>query len=1095
MLYIHTSNHLEQLKNQFSDLLKTPLNDVLKTETVIVQNAGMARWLSIEMAKTSGISANTEYLFPAEYMWRLLRLVSPDIPEYSQCAPDTLRFHIFTELLSHAEDYPELHHYILKRNEPNLPNVTSDQLDELSTWELACQTARLLDQYLFYRGEWIDKWEQQDTSLITDKIEQWQSRLWNRCVKENGLLHWLLLQKQFAENIEAIDSSVLEERVSFFSMSALSPGYIDLLAGVAQKTDIHIFIINPCADVYWGDIQSPKSFSKLETTELEYNEIGNPLLASLGKQGRDFIDKLISIQDQGLSEEHNDTSHYNTIAEHSLLKQIQNDIYTLEQPTAIGNFDQNDSSIQIHSCHTAMREVEVLHDQILAHLDADADLTPSDIVVMMPDIEKYAPYIESIFSSSLSEQNKQTLPFSIADRDAQNIFKTVQALNKLWALPDTRFDVEAVLELLEYDDIRQHFGLDQEQSDYCRELALATNIRWGISAKARQQDNLPNTEEHTWKYALDRMLLGYTLAANDDTETLFDSKRRLKLLPYNEIEGSNALVLAKFKKFTDTVFAINEWQNKTLSLEAWQQKAITLIKQLCPENIDQQRIFKSLADIQIKADLADFERPLAFTVYQKILQQSLSEMSASEKFLGYGITFCALVPMRSVPFKLVVLMGMNDGEFPRQDTRPSFDLMTKQSHRGDRSRRDEDRYLFLESILAARQKLMISFIGQSIKDNTELAPSILVNELLDTIKINTGLDAEHWITQHPLQSFSSRYFQADSTQKQPLFSYAAHYINANNTPDKPFNNDTPFITQPLSPLSDDFKKVSLNDLITFYKNPSRAFLKTRFQIDSYDNDNELNTREPFALEAFKERDIRQLILKDFDRLADENINPEDEIKLNARAKGLLPYGQIGDTLYAKEKHTAEAFAQQLPDINSRPNSVIAFNINGFELLANIDQLSDNGRYIAQVGRPFAGDYIDLWLHHLCLNAHITQTAISPLQPFSQFYSPDVSFQLSAIPDAEQQLAKLLEYYWKGLHFPLAFFPKSAFAMYRKTGKPNLSELNTKWNGNDRYAGEKESFEHALLHRNIVLNQEQQGDEFLEISDLVFGKLFAAMTDL
>ncbi len=1077
MLYIHTSNHLEQLKKQYAELIKTPLKDVFKTETVIVQNAGMARWLSIEMAKTTGISANTEYLFPAEYMWRLLRLVSPDIPEHSQCAPDTLRFHIYNELITSPDDYPELKHYI----------TSNDEVDELSSWELSCQIARLLDQYLFYREDWIQDWESNKSS---ENINHWQARLWNQCVKEKGLLHWLLLQKQFSENIKEIDTHHLEERVSFFSMSALSPGYIDLLARVAEKTDIHIFIINPCADVYWGDIQSPKTYAKLEQTEQEYSDIGNPLLASLGKQGRDFIDKLITIQDQGLTEEYIESEAYASTQKQSLLNQIQQDIYALQEPSLIKNNIEGDDTIQFHACHTAMREVEVLHDQILSQLDADKDLAPSDIVVMMPDIEKYAPYIESVFSNSISDTSAQKLPFSIADRDPQNIFKIIQALNKLLSLPDSRFDVESVLELLEYDDIRAHFDLDEDQYNYCRELAIATNIRWGISAKSRQQNQLPNTEEHTWKYALDRILLGYSIFENESNhnDILFESNRALHLLPYTEVEGSNALVLAKFKKFIDNVFTINDWHNKSYSLNIWIDKTVSLMKQLFPENSDQERLFKTLADIEIKADLAEFTQTIRFNVFQKILQQSLSEISASEKFLGYGITFCALVPMRSVPFKIVALMGMNDGEFPRQDTRPSFDLMANHTRRGDRSRRDEDRYLFLESLLAARQKLIISYIGQSIKDNSELAPSILVSELLDTVNVNTGIEAKDWIIKHPLQAFSSRYFENRNGKNQHLFSYAAQYIQSQSSiKDECTTTDSPFISKPLTSLSEDYKNLSLNQLIDFYKNPSRAFLKLRFGIDHTYEEKELNIREPFEVESFKERDIRNLILS-------ETIDDDDKA-LIARAKGLIPYGEIGDAIYNKERITVQTFEQQLPEIENLPDISFTLQLKEFELQATINNLSDIGRCVKQVSTPFASDYIDLWVTHLCLNHHFNQSSDSRLIPLTQFYSPEKSFQLNHVEDTEQQLSFLLENYWQGLHYPLAFFTKSSFALFAKTGNPNLTDLNRKWNGDDFVKGEKESFEHWLLHRHIIINTEQQEETFMQLSEQIFGRMFSVITEL
>ena len=775
----------------------------------------------------------------------------------------------------------------------------------------------------------------------------------------------------------------------------------------------------------------------------------------------------------------------------TLLAQIQNDIYNLEEPKFTSDLAIKDGSIQFHSCHTNMREVEVLHDQILAQLDTDPELTPSDIVVMMPDIEKYAPYIESVFTSPVANINgkkEQKLPFSIADRDPQNIFKIVQALNKLFTLPDSRFDVEAVFELLEYDDIREHFGLDQDQLNYCRELALATNIRWGISAKSRLQNDLPNTEEHTWKYALDRMLLGYSLADSVSGEQLFKSKRNLNLLAYAEIEGSNALVLANFKKFTDTIFAINDWQKQSFTVDKWLAKTTILIQQLSPENTDQQRLFKALADLQLKANLADFQQELSLVVFQKMLQQCLADISANEKYLGYGITFCALVPMRSVPFKIVALMGMNDGEYPRQESHPSFDLMAHQARRGDRSRRDEDRYLFLESLLAAREKLIISYVGQSIKDNSDLAPSVLVSELLDTVTINSGIEVEDWIIKHPLQAFSSRYFSIKKDQKHPLFSYASQYLQLDNKQSQ--SNNEEFIFEPLETLDNEYKNLSLHELINFFKNPSRILLQSRFGIQTNDNDNELKTREPFKIELFKDREIRNLILSECN--IDNPSNDKDK-QLIARAKGLLPYGQIGDEVYNKEKHTVDVFEAQLPELEYYADIQISLSIGEFQISATLDQLSSIGRCVKQVSKPYAGDYISMWLTHLCLNAYISSNKESTqvLIANSEFHSPEESFRLNPIADAVQQLEQLLEYYWKGMHFPLPFFPKTAHALFIKKGKENLSEMSNKWNGS-QYAGEKDSFEHWLLHRNLVIDQDHQPDEFMQVSSDFFEKMLDSL---
>ncbi len=1069
MLTIHTSNQLEQLKNQFSNLIKKPLASTFATEAVVVQNAGMARWLSMQMADISGISANTEFLFPAEFMWRLLRLVSSDIPENNQCTPDTMRFHIMRELSQHPENYPELQHYIGDINKQ----------DELAIWELSSELSQLLDQYLFYRSDWIRDWE----SPEWNSDNNWQSRLWKRCVQDRNLIHWLALQDQFKESFQQLDKNKLEERITFFSMSALSPGYIDMLGELGNKTDVHLFLINPCQDVYWGDIQSEKNIAKMDEDVQPYMDLQNPLLASMGKQGRDFIDKLLTLPsyEESLHEE-NTTQLEHETRHQTLLTKLQNDIKQLAEPNAITTNKVTilDNSITINACHTAMREVEVLHDQILNELNNDATLAPSDFVVMMPDVEKYAPYIEAVFSAS-----KPTLPFSIADREALNVFQIIEALDKLFTLADTRFDVESVFELLNYTDISEKFDLDETQIKKCRELAKATNIRWGISADSRKRNQLPYTEEHTWKYALDRILLGYSLGEDLEeiitTEKLFDSERLLSLLSFTDIEGSEALMLASFKQFTDCIFSINLWSSLNLSLTDWIEKTKTLIQKLTTENTDQQRLINAISDLKALGAFTEFDQEIPYSVFSKMLTSCFKSISANEKFLGYGITFCALVPMRSVPFKVVSLIGMNDGEFPRQDKHHSFDLMANKPLKGDRSRRDEDRYLFLESLLAARNKLIISFNGLSVKDNSDIPPSVLVNELLETLAIYTNIEAEKLIVKHPLQAFSPKYFENDRSNES-LFSYEKEYCSLNKNEELA---SQVFIKQALDEPDASYKDISLHDLISFYKNPSRYFLKHRFSIQTFDDDPSLNIREPFELESFKDRDVRNLVLEN--QTLEERQNNEQQ--LIARAKGLLPYGQIGDEIYQREKHITENFIANLPvnDTvqNQNPNKHFNLKIDDFSIHGNIDQLMDKGRLLKVVTKPYAGDYISFWLIHLVMNAVDELNC----ERSSFLYSPDVDLHLTSLEDAKSRLKELLDLYWKGLSYPLLFFPKSAFAMYKKPTYAKTKEAEDKWLGNDRYAGEKDSFEHWLLHRTLEMDKNNLPPEFLNISQKIFGDMY------
>jgi len=515
MLSLHTSNQLEQLAYQFARVTARPLSNVFESEKVIVQNAGMARWLSLKVADSTGISANMETMFPAEFMWQLLGSVLDKVPEKDPCSPAVLRWRLMEILLKYSDEFPELSHYVT---------------DETSAWDLASELSQVLDQYLFYRDDWIRDWETDENSVLinADSIkhksnskpgQNWQARLWQKAVVENDLVHWLILQDQFVEAVDQIVSNQLPERVSFFSLSALSPGYLRLLGELAKKTEVHLYIINPCQE-YWGDIQSEKQLakikSKLSDDQQDYYETGNPLLASMGRQGRDFLDQLLDLPNV----------QENTVWQQSdpktLLQNVQNDVLFLKHPES--NVDHQvvaDHSIQIHSCHTALREVEVLHDQLLEILQKNPDMVPADMVVMMPDIEKYAPYIEAVFSgSSTNSSSRDTtgtkkLPFSIADRNPASSEQIIEALLKVLDLIDNRFDAESVFELLDYEEIREKYCLQEAELEQCRELARATNIRWGISAEKRKQEGLPDTPEHTWRYALDRILLGYAMPGED----------------------------------------------------------------------------------------------------------------------------------------------------------------------------------------------------------------------------------------------------------------------------------------------------------------------------------------------------------------------------------------------------------------------------------------------------------------------------------------------------------------------------------------------------------------------------------------------------
>jgi exodeoxyribonuclease V gamma subunit len=1036
MLILHSSNYLENLGQQFAKLVSTPLDNVFAEEQIVVQNSGMKRWLSMQMAQQLGISANYRYFSPAEYMWELLRKVIVDIPQHDPSQPDVLRWRLFANFLNQADDYPELAHYIT---------------NDLAAWDLADALAAVLDQYLFYRPEWIMQWEAGNFAK-----DDWQARLWRQIImddtgKNRHINHWLDLQdnfiKYFAEKHDSKPADEFPQRVSFFSVATLSPGYIRLLAELATKIDVHLFIINPCAE-YWGDIESRKQQSKHPLDKQTCFDIGNALLASLGRQGRDYIDQLynLGVQDQ--------KSWVDPQCD-SLLHCVQSDVLNLQQ----SEVDFNDqTSIQFHSCHTPMREIEVLHDQILAALEESDDLTPADIVVMAPAIDDYAPYIEAVFSTA-----KQSLPFSIADSNTVSHKPTVEVFLKLLDLPEQRFNIEAVFELLEYAEVREQFNLDEQQVLQCKDWAQATNIRWGINRKMRLTTGLPDTYEHSWQYGLDRMLLGYMMPG----EQIFADTQ---LLPFNQIEGNNAQTLASFCHFTDSIFQLWEWSLKSLQVTEWIEKLQGLLAEIFLQNADHQAIFKVLDTLRRQQQLAEFEQAIAFDIIKKMIR-NLLESAGNECFITHGITFCALVPMRSVPFKMVALLGMNDGDFPRQDQRHSLDKMAADSRKGDRSRRDEDRYLFLESILAARQRLYISYIGQSVQDNSSLPPSVVVSELLDYLSKITGQEQQGWICKHPLQAFSARYYREGE-----LFSYVEEYLSLHIDKTNK-NTQLPFISTKLPEPDAEFKCLTLEQLIYFYKSPARTFLQQCFSIQTFSNDDGLPVREPFALESFIDTQVRQQLIPDTDQ--------QDKALALCRAKGLLPHGDIGTEAFNQQAKIVENFYQQYPELLNKKSQRQSFQLQlgEFMLTGKLSDLSEEGCIKHCLGTFYAGDLLAIWLHHLVMNS-VPLEGIKNTE--TKVYQPTDTFTLVPVPDAKVLLTQLMEAYWRGLQQPLYFFLKPAYKMYADGVDAKLSAAESAWD-NDYYGGESDKFENQLL----FAGQNVFKQEFFDLAKIIFGRMAEA----
>lgn len=1036
MLYLHHSNQLEQLAQQFAQLQRDNPLEPLAKEQVVVQNSGMGRWLSLQTAAVNGITANIRYLFPAEMTWELLRKVlGADVPEKDPCAPPVMRWRLFDIFLSEPEQWSELARYLSG--------------GATAAWQLAAQVAKVFDQYLFFRPDWIREWE-----AGNDAEGDWQARLWWRVAGEQQLPHWVRLQERFAHALASIDPAVLPKRICFFSVPVLSPGYVQLLGKVAEYLDIHIYLMNPCAD-YWGDIESEKRKHKQQADVQDYFSVGNPLLASWGRQGRDFLDLLIEA-----NADLDDVELFGEPDETTLLGRIQTDMLLLRMPEVM-DWDVEDTSIAFHACHSPMREAEVLYDQLLALFTAHPDVTPADVVIMTPDIDKYAPYLDAVFSSA-----PYPLPFSIADRSPGYAQSITNLCEHLLSIPQGRCDVESVLTLLEFEEVRARIGVDETQVQQCRAWIRAVNIRWGTEAGMRSELGGANTPEHTWRYGLDRLLLGYAMPG----EALFNG-----ILPWNEIEGSQAEMLGRLQHVLEAVFELANWGRQTQPLAEWNRRFRYLLDAVVGEDAPLQAVWQALDNLGKTVAQANFGQPLEWAVFQSALAEQLDKRSESDGFLGRGITCCALMPMRTVPFRFVALIGMNDGVYPRRDARASFDRMGQEIKRGDRLKRDEDRYLFLESILSARDWLYISYVGQSPHDNSELPPSVLVSELMDYLERCAPGCCETLLTKHPLQAFSQKYLRGEDG----LFTYNS-YIEP-PAANAPANVCPPFWQDFTLPEPDPaYRALNLADLIRFYQNPARVFLKERFGLRLSEYAEELPVREPFGLEKYRDREVRDCIFQQLQQAL-----PVSAAEPLLRAQGLLPHGKPGELVFRKEVDVTEEFFKRIQPLAVWQRAQFSLSAGDFYLSGTLNQLDvTGGRTLYELGKLSYWNWLDAWLHHLALNT--LPESICP--HVTLIHTPEDSYQLEPVSNAREQLQQLLAWYWQGLQAPLPFFPKSGLNLMEQK-EPEVAKVMSTWEGSGSFSGECAKPEYRLLYRDSNPLETHEA-EFLAIAHGVFGQMLS-----
>ncbi|WP_440053453.1 exodeoxyribonuclease V subunit gamma [Pseudoalteromonas sp. T1lg65] len=1023
MLHIIQSNRMEILQAQLGSLIKSaPLTNPFANEVILVQSPGMSEWLKLGLSRDIGVSAQIEFPLPSSFIWRLYQTFLPDVPRESAFNKPNMTWKLFNLLPSCFSDL----------RYQALANYLGEDPSGIKQFALCEKIADVFDQYLMYRPHWLAQWEN-DQDVLDDvdviNLAPWQPDLWRKLVGYTEQLgqsayHRANMHEQLLQALSEAKTSQLPERICIFGLSAIANSQLEIFQALAQKTNVMLFFFNP-SEHYWGDIVDEKTQAKIiaryakkpeiEAQQGEYFYVGNPLLSSWGKLGRDYFEQLLQLDASWID-------GFDPNFDTCVLHQVQQEIYQLafKGETLCADtqwfvsdegklpIEPSDRSISFQDCHTPLREVERLHDYLLSLFDENPSLTPKDVIVMMPDVGVYSPFIKAVFDSAESHLH---IPYAISDLAIDQERPILNSFVTLVELPTNRFCVSEILDLLGVTAISQQFGIEPQDFDLIRYWLERVSVKWGINDAHKSEYGLPKISLNTWQHGLNRLLLG--VATGDEQVSFAD------VYAADEVEGMAVALLNKLVSFFDALMtlksALSESRDLRQYAEILKQAIATFYHPESEQSWDLLKLGHIIEGLEKHYDNQDMLAPISAKVLAYLVKQGVREKGVGQRFLAGAVNFCTLMPMRAIPFKVVCMLGLNDADYPRTVQPIGFDLVAHSiRQKGDRSRKLDDRYLFLEALLSARNFLYISYIGRSCFNNEAQVPSVLVSELVEY------LERSFYIEGVPEQSV-----MAQLKQQLPLQPFnPAHYTSGQL---QSFNstwlwNTDHTVAEPTNALSlETQSELELTDLIRGITAPQRMYFQQVLGVKLKPIAEISVDEEPFALDPLSRYQYLDEVL--LTQLGEQPLNDEQILQ-----RGSLPQANIGKLQLTGLIQRVSPMVDVLTPIlvEKKQPVEVAFTINEQRVVGWLDSLYQQRQVFYRTASIKAKDLLHGYVMHCVANIveqHLTTEVVGLDQ--------QVTFEPISVADAQQRLVVWLDFYQHARAQPQPFFPTSSFE-YAKT---------------------------------------------------------------
>ena len=991
-LALKVSNSLSVLAERLSADLRQFRGSVFLPQFIVTQTTGMNNWLKMQIAADNGITANIRFERPNDLIYQVYFKL--DGPREKVLGADSLEWVLFT-LLKDSE---------FIRRFPSIASYFPGN-DELKRLGLARKMGDLFDQYQIYRPEIIESWNRDGAY---EEQDAWQRWLWLKAKEklESSMPDKTVVMDYIREALNDPEKAKrLVERmpaIHLFGLSILTAFHIDLFRRLGEHLEVHFYILNPSPGQYWYEDRSPAQIARWTRAQQQRPKApgyappiqGNPLLTNWGRVVQDTF---------GLFFTHEEfLNHYvdldvNEPATDTLLGKIQHDLFENavdDDRLPLTPADLQDGSLLVNACHTPAREVEVLYNYLVRLIDtADRPYSARDIVVLVNDVDAYAPYIKAVFGSA-----PYHIPFTIADESYQEVDGFFSTLQAVMELREDQFRAENVLQLLELPYIKSRFRISD--TGLIRKVVDAANIRLGIEGEKAN-----DSAYMSWVNGLNRIIYGICMQGEESYELDGDH-----LYPLDRVEGEQAFELIRFSHFVQVLISIVQQQRQPATLKNWSVYLAESVGQLMyepsgEEDPDYELFLRQLERLNLLAELV--EEPISFDVFRQHYIQTLAGETRAGNFMSGGVTFCSLIPMRSIPFRVVCLLGLNYDKFPRKEMKLSFNIIERRRMKGDRNVKENDKHLFLETLLSAGDNLYISYVGRNQKDNSILPPSALVDELIDYIA--EGLNAadagavKALVKTHPLHGFSRKYADTGSG----LYTYLGEEIP----------ETAKAAAREISDREFDFSEIPLEGFVSFFKNPFKLYYNKVLGI--YYNEEEvlLADTEVFELNSLQQWQLKQDVL----------FIPEEALP-DYRDKGVrtgqLPLSRMSE-IVLEQTHSDVLPAKLLVEqcIAGNEESVISINleIDGTVISGTLNRIYGGKLLITSFSKKDTKYHLECWLRHLI--------AASAGTPVATHYISGRNAKQAIIPidyitqeQAVNQLQQLLHLFRQGHRSPLLFTP-------------------------------------------------------------------------